>query len=88
MMHLGITTMQPSGTTTTGEMRQSLHHAQQHLCSQPCCDSLSAQSHCRENGMYYGGDPPAWTTMPDIPPEALFKLPDSSSSKAGIARLL
>ena len=45
-------------------------------------------SHCRENGMYYGGDPPAWTTMPDIPPEALFKLPDSSSSKAGIARLL
>ena len=36
--------------------------------------------------MYYGGDPPAWTTMPDIPPEALFKPPEAkSSSKAGIA---
>ncbi|CAL5221235.1 g3388 [Coccomyxa viridis] len=38
----------------------------------------------RENGMYYGGDPPAWTTMPDIPPEALFKasvtLPSNADS--------
>ena len=45
MMHLGITTMQPSGTTTTGEMCQSLHQTQRHLCSQPCSDSLSAQVH-------------------------------------------
>lgn len=29
--------------------------------------------------MYYGGDPPAWTTQPDIPPEALFKSPPSES---------
>lgn len=33
--------------------------------------------------MYYGGDPPAWTTMPDIPPDALFKPPEASSSRAG-----
>jgi len=38
---------------------------------------------CRENGMYYGGDPPAWTTMPDIAPEALYKAPEASSGKAG-----
>lgn len=23
--------------------------------------------------MYYGGEPPAWTIKPSIPPEALFK---------------
>ena len=38
---------------------------------------------CRENGMYYGGDPPAWTTMPDIAPEALYKAPEARSGKAG-----
>ncbi len=33
--------------------------------------------------MYYGGDPPAWTTMPDIPPEALFKASVTLPSNAG-----
>ena len=27
----------------------------------------------RDTGMYYGGEPAAWTTQPDIVPEALFE---------------
>ena len=38
---------------------------------------------CRDNGMYYGGDPPAWTTMPEIPPEALFTASGSAASTEG-----
>ncbi|CAL8468419.1 g7959 [Coccomyxa elongata] len=41
----------------------------------------------RETGMYYGGDPPAWTLQPEMPPEALFKAqpkaePASTSGQA------
>ena len=36
----------------------------------------------RDTGMYYGGDPPAWTTQPEMPPEALYKAP-KAESKSG-----
>ena len=28
---------------------------------------------CRATRMYYGGEPPAWTLTPSIPPEALYR---------------
>lgn len=28
---------------------------------------------CSKTGMYYGGDPPAWTVTPSIPAEGLYK---------------
>ena len=37
----------------------------------------------RDTGMYYGGEPAAWTTQPDIIPEALFGSADASAGTRG-----
>lgn len=41
--------------------------------------------HCRDNGMYYGGDPPAWTTTPAIPADARYERLTAAARPAAAA---
>ena len=48
---------------------------------QACVDGCL--SPCRDTGMYYGGEPAAWTTQPEMIPEALFGNANTSAGTYG-----
>lgn len=61
---------------------------QSHIYSQ-APDELCLHA-CSTTRMYYGGEPPAWTVTPNIPPEAYYraeKKPDTAAAPGEITAL-
>ena len=50
--------------------------------STPQYTSTCTYRHHRDNGMYYGGDPPAWTTTPAIPADARYESLSAATAAA------
>lgn len=67
---LAFTTMHSTDGTMTGMLLCAAKSAAQLIITYERV--LIADYTIRSTGMYYGGDPPAWTNEPKLPKEALF----------------